>query len=136
MDPTAEMASVPGGHPNIHEQHQFPGDLPTGLMELMAGGGAPPEGMPPGAGGPPPEGMPPEAPPEEAAMGGAESEVEAYSNILDQLSEVMQIETVSEQERATLLKAANLIQGLLAQNEKMHEQAGANPVIRKAMAGA
>jgi hypothetical protein len=90
-------------------------------------GGLPPEGMPPEL---PPEALPPEGPPPGAAP---QSEVEGYSQIIDSITSMMELPTVTEQERSQLLKAVAIFQGLLADNEKMEEQAGANPALRKAL---
>ena len=76
---------------------------------------------------------PDQAPPPD--QGGAD-EVEEYRSLLDHIHQVIQIPSVNEQERAVLMTCAQNIQKLLAQNEKMEEQAGANPVLRKLIPGA
>lgn len=91
-------------------------------------------GGPPGAPpGPPPPGLPPEeALPPEAGPAPA-SEVEGYSQVIDSITSLMELDSVTEQERSQMLKAVAIFQGLLADNEKMEEQAGANPALRKAL---
>ena len=84
-------------------------------------------------GGPPAlpeEPLPEEAPPQE---GGPASEVEGYSMVIDSITSLMELETVTEQERSEMLKAVAIFQKLLAQNEKMQEEAGANPALQKAL---
>jgi hypothetical protein len=76
--------------------------------------------------------------PEEAAppMEGGMSEVEEYDSIIGHITSVMELPTVTEQERAQMLKAVAIFQSLLAENEKMEDQAGANPALRKALVSA
>jgi hypothetical protein len=64
---------------------------------------------------------------------GPVSEVQGYSEVIDSITSLMELPSVTEQERAQMLKAVAIFQGLLADNEKMEEQAGANPALRKAL---
>lgn len=97
----------------------------------------PPPGMPPM--GPP--GLdafasgPPGAPPmEEEPNMDVESETDEYASIIEHISAVMELPTVTEQERAQMMKAQQIFQGLLASNEKMQDQAsGGSQMLRKAL---
>jgi hypothetical protein len=93
--------------------------------------GGPPPGPPGAPGELPPEALPPEGMP--PGEGGPASEVQGYSEVIDSITSLMELPTVTEQERSQMLKAVAIFQGLLADNEKMEEQAGANPALRKAL---
>jgi hypothetical protein len=99
-----------------------PGELPPELAGLL-GGGAPPGG---------PEGLPPEGPPAEEGGG---SEVDVLSAILDQVMEYLQIAS-DDIEKAKMMKAANIVQDLLASNQKEAEMAGGIGPAQKGMAKA
>jgi hypothetical protein len=109
------------------------------IMDYL-GGGAPGEAPPDmGAGGQPPVdiGMPPEAAP---PGGGEESgPVEVLKQALDMVKQAISAEP-DEQDKLTLEQATTLIQKVLANNEKLADQAiGAGPgarFLRKAQGGA
>ena len=81
------------------------GGLPPELMAALGGGGA---GAPMGG----PEGLPPEGPPE-----GGGSEVDILSEALNTLMEYLQVAS-DDIEKAKAMKAANIVQELLASNQK------------------
>ena len=99
-----------------------PGDLPPELAGLL-GGGAPPGG---------PEGLPPEGPPEEEGGG---SEVDILSAILDQTMQYLQVAS-DDIEKSKMMKAAAIVQDLLASNQKEMETAAGIGPAQKGMAKA
>jgi hypothetical protein len=122
-------------------------------VATMAGGpepigppGAPPLAPPgPPGGAPPPElagllgggpgGPPPAGPPDE---GGGGSEIEILTEALDVLMQYLQVAS-DDIEKAKAMKAANIVQDLLATNQKEAETAGgigpAQRGMRKALGG-
>ena len=111
----APMGPPPGG----------PGGLPPELAGLL-GGGAPPGGPPMGG----PEGMPPEGPPE-----GGGSEVDILSQALETLMEYLTVAS-DDIEKAKAMKAAGIVQELLASNQKEQESAAGIGPAQKGMAKA
>lgn len=116
------------------------------VMEMLGGGGPPP--------GPPPEGLggapggappdlaallgggppPPEAPPEPAPEA-PPGEIDSLKALLDQGQAYMGLPGVTEAEKAQMMKALNIFQKLLADNEKMEDQTmGGSQAQRKAFA--
>ena len=105
--------------------------------------GGPPMGPPPGGGGLPPElaGLlggggpgeaPPEGPPEE---GGGGSEVDILSEALDVLMEYLTVAS-DDIEKSKAMKAAGIVQELLASNQKEQETAAGIGPAQKGMAKA
>jgi hypothetical protein len=114
LAPPAPGVGPPGAAP--------PGDLPPELAGLL-GGGAPPGG---------PEGLPPEGPPAEEGGG---SEVDLLSAILDQTMEYMRVAS-DDIEKSKMMKAAAIVQDLLASNQKEAETAAGIGPAQRGMAKA
>jgi hypothetical protein len=124
------------------------------VMEMLGGGGPPPgpplegpapggeaEGAPPDLaallGGGPPPGGPPEGqlPPPTPEGGEGAGEIDSLKGLLGMGQDYMQIPGVTEGEKAQMMKALNIIQKLLADNEKMEDQVmGGSQAQRKALA--
>jgi hypothetical protein len=114
-----------------------PAGPPPGMDPSMAGG------VPPGGGGLPPElagllgggpeGAPPGGPPEEAGGGG--SEVDILSQALETLMEYLTVAS-DDIEKAKAMKAAGIVQELLASNQKEQETAAGIGPAQKGMAKA
>jgi hypothetical protein len=135
-----EVATMAGGPEPIGP----PGEPPLGAPSM--GGppmGGPPMGPPPGGGGLPPElaGLlggggpgeaPPEGPPEE---GGGGSEVDILSEALEVLMEYLSVAS-DDIEKAKAMKAAGIVQELLASNQKEQETAAGIGPAQKGMAKA
>lgn len=132
-----DVATLAGGPEPIGP----PGEPPLGgggppMGDPMMGGGGPPVG-----GGPPPglegllgggmggpEGMPPE---EE----GGGSEIDILSEMLESAMEYMRVAS-DDIEKEKMMRAAAIVQGLLASNQKEAEQAGGIGPAQKGMAKA
>lgn len=110
----------------------FLGGPPPGMGGPPMGG--PPPGMP-GMGGPPGLDAFAAGPPmEEEPDMEIDSETDEYASIIEHISSIMGLPTVTEQERAQMMKAQQIFQSLLANNEKMQDQAtGGSPMLRKAL---
>lgn len=128
-----DVATLAGGPEPIGppgEPPMAPPGPPMGGPPMGGGGGLPPElaGLMGGGGGLPPGG-PEEAPEEEM------SEVDLLSAILDQTMEYMRIAS-DDIEKSKMMKAAAIVQDLLASNQKEAESAAGIGPAQKGMAKA
>ena len=110
----------PPGEPPLGGPPPGGGGLPPELAAMLGGGGGDPM-----AGGPPPEG-----PPE-----GGGSEVDILSEALDVLMQYLQVAS-DDIEKAKAMKAAGIVQELLASNQKEQETAAGIGPAQKGMAKA
>jgi hypothetical protein len=125
----------PPGAPPMAPAGPPPGMDPMGAPP-PGGGGLPPELAGLLGGGP--EGAPPGGPPPEEAGGEGGSEVDILSQALETLMEYLTVAS-DDIEKAKAMKAAGIVQELLASNQKEQETAaGIGPAqrgMRKALAG-
>lgn len=102
------------------------------LLGGPPGGGADPLAALLGGGAGAPLPGPEPAPPAEPSGGG---EIDQLKQLLGLSERYMKLPTVTEVERAEMMKSMGILQKLLAQNEKMEDQAmGGSTAMRKALA--
>ena len=123
IGPPGEPPMAPPGGPPMGGPPMGGG----GLEGLLGGGGPPMGGPGMGPEGPPPEGMPEE--------GGGGSEVDILSEMLESAMEYMRVAS-DDIEKEKMMRAAAIVQGLLASNQKEAEMAGGIGPAQKGMAKA